>query len=107
MRTQIEFLITPSKAPQWLLRYVQELKFCYSSANMFPVTIFEELENARAMLKDVDIVQRALVRCAYDIVGTEISGNALIVKSSLGKPLLKVSMEEWPTCILVVKKSLK
>ena len=107
MRTQIEFLITPSKAPQWLLRYVQELKFCYSSENMFPVPIAEELESARAILKDVDIVQRALIRCAYDIVETEISGNALVVKSSLGKPLLKVSMEEWPTCILVVKKSLK
>ena len=107
MRTQIEFLITPSKAPQWLLRYVQELKFCYSSANMFPVPISEELESARAILKDVDIVQRALIRRAYDIVETEISGNALVVKSSLGKPLLKVTMEEWPTCILVVKKSLK
>ncbi len=107
MRTQIEFLIPPHKAPQWLLRYVQELKFCYSSENMFPVPISEELESARQILKDIDLMQRRLVRRAYDIVETEISGNALIVKNSLGKPLLKVSMEEWTTCILVVKKSLK
>ena len=107
MRTQIEYLVTPSKAPQWLTRYVQELKFCFSSENMFPLSIGEELDNARAMLKDIDLVQRGIVRRAYDVVETEISGNSLIVKSSLGKPLLKVSMEEWPTCILVVKRSLK
>lgn len=107
MRTQIEFLIHPHKSPQWLLRYVQELKFCYSSENMSPVPISEELENAREMLKDIKFEQRRLVRRAYDVVETEIGGNALIVKSSLGKPLLRVSMEEWPTSILVVKRSLK
>lgn len=107
MRTQIEFLIHPHKSPQWLLRYVQELKFCYSSEKMSPVPISEELENAREMLKDIKFEQRRLVRRAYDVVETEIGGNALIVKSSLGKPLLRVSMEEWPTSILVVKRSLK
>lgn len=107
MRTQIEFLIHPHKSPQWLLRYVQELKFCYSSEKMSPVPISEELENAREMLKYIKFEQRRLVRRAYDVVETEIGGNALIVKSSLGKPLLRVSMEEWPTSILVVKRSLK
>lgn len=107
MRTQIEYLVTQSKVPEWLLRYVLELSSCYSIENMFPLSIGEELEHAREMLKDIDYVHRTLVRRAYDIVGTEISGNTLIVKSSLGKPLLKVSMEEWPTCILVVKRSLK
>ena len=72
-----------------------------------PRTHFRRAGKCRQILKDIEFVQRRLVRRAYDIVETEISGNALIVKNSLGKPLLKVSMEEWTTCILVVKKSLK
>ena len=95
MIVTVEYLIPRSRRPEWLLKYIQEIKCLYTAKDVFGYenTISNHLDIIKEVLKDIEHKSRTLVRRAYDIVETQIEGNILTVSTCSGNPLVKISME--------------
>lgn len=94
MITQVEFLTIRSRRPDWIIRYVQELKFLYEHPNLFRVSIETEIDNAIDVLKDVEYVSRTRRMVAYDLCSIETDAQGYTVSTIFGHKLLRVNFFE-------------